>query len=137
MLNKLILVRGLPGSGKSTYAKQYFSSHIHLEADMYFVQPDGSYDWIPERLGKAHNWCQESAKIFLSNGLDVVVSNTFTTRKELEPYVNFAILHEIPYGVFRLNTQYESIHAVPQDVIEKMRNRFEDFEDEVVIPWGK
>jgi adenylate kinase family enzyme len=48
--SRLIIIRGLPGSGKSTFAKSYFNGYIHLEADMYFVQPDGSYDWVAEQI---------------------------------------------------------------------------------------
>lgn len=135
--NRLVLVRGLPGSGKSTYAKSYFVGHIHLEADMYFVHPDGSYDWTADRLGKAHSWCFETAKIMLNNGYDVVVSNTFTTLKELNPYIELANQNDIQYAVFRMTSEYNSIHNVPQIVIEKMRIRFEDYEQEVMVPWVK
>ena len=137
MLNKLILIRGIPGSGKSTYAKTHFSDHIHLEADMYFMSPTGDYIYDATRIKSAHSWCQESTKIFLSNGYDVVVSNTFTTLKEMNFYINLAKEWDIPYAVFRLNTEYGSIHNVPQEVIEKMKARFENFEGEIAIPWGK
>lgn len=133
--NRLVLIRGLPGSGKSTYAKNYFGGHIHLEADMYFIQPDGSYDWTADKLGKAHNWCLETAKIMLNNGYDVVVSNTFTTLKELNPYIEVASSSDTPFAVFRMTNEYTSIHNVPQIVIEKMRVRFEDYEKEVLVPW--
>jgi predicted kinase len=135
--NRLVLVRGLPGSGKSTYAKNYFGGHIHLEADMYFVQSDGSYDWTADRLGKAHSWCFETTKIMLNNGYDVVVSNTFTMLKELNPYIELADCNDIQCAVFRMASEYNSIHNVPQVVIEKMRSRFEDYEEEVIFPWPK
>lgn len=133
--NRLILIRGIPGSGKSTYAKQYFNNHIHLEADMYFIQPDGSYDWTAEQLGKAHSWCLETTKIMLNNGQDVVVSNTFTTLKELNPYVTFAEQNDIPLAVFRMVSEYVSVHPVPQVVIDKMKLRFENYDGEVL--YGK
>jgi len=135
--NRLVLVRGLPGSGKSTYAKSYFVGHIHLEADMYFTQPDGSYDWAAERLGKAHSWCFETTKIMLNNGYDVVVSNTFTMLKELNPYIELATSTDTPYIVFRIVSDYQSVHNVPKVVIEKMRSRFEDYEQEVIFPCPK
>ena len=44
----LILVRGIPGSGKSTYARNNTSvSGFHLEADNYFIRPDGATDALP------------------------------------------------------------------------------------------
>jgi hypothetical protein len=77
----------------------------------------------------------------LNNGQDVVVSNTFTTIKELDPYISFAQSNDIPYAVFRMNTQYESIHGVPPEVIERMKARFQDFNEELYyrdgIVWQK
>jgi len=34
-MSKLILVRGLPGSGKSTFAKTF--GCLHVEADMFYI----------------------------------------------------------------------------------------------------
>lgn len=134
-MNKLILIRGLPGSGKSTIAKQYFGGCIHLEADMYFIAPNGAYIYDPSKIKAAHEWCIETAKILLNNGKDVVVSNTFTTLAELSPYINYAKEWEIPYVVFRSDNNYGSIHNVPPEVIGRMKSRFEDVEYEV--PWQK
>ena len=38
---QLALIRGLPGSGKSTIAKSFIPCNfIHLETDMYFINSD-------------------------------------------------------------------------------------------------
>ena len=39
----LYIVRGIPGSGKSTFAKTL--GGIHIEADQYFVDGDGNYNF--------------------------------------------------------------------------------------------
>ena len=46
----LIVLRGAPGSGKSTHAKRLCKKlNMHeyriCSADHYFVRPDGLYDW--------------------------------------------------------------------------------------------
>ncbi len=46
----LVLVRGVPGSGKSTWvSSQAYKdcNHCLAEADMYFIRPDGVYDFNP------------------------------------------------------------------------------------------
>jgi predicted kinase len=43
----LTIVRGLPGSGKSTYAKSL--NVFHIEADM-FCMKDGKYEFDAERV---------------------------------------------------------------------------------------
>jgi predicted kinase len=132
MSNRLVLIRGLPGSGKSTISKTYFSDWIHLEADMYFMSPQGVYLFDGSRIKNAHSWCFETTKILLNSGSSVVVANTFTTGKEINPYITYAVTNNVPYVIFRTKNQYGSIHNVPEEAIDRMKARFEDLENEVI-----
>ena len=91
---KLTLVRGIPGSGKSTLAKAlaYSPDVMHLETDMFWMV-DGEYKFDINRLREAHEWCQAETRKHLKNDFEVVVSNTFTTIKELRPYFDLAKDH--------------------------------------------
>lgn len=127
----LILIRGLPGSGKSTFARDY--DIRHYEADMFFIQPDGEYEFNPGLIKQAHEWCQTSVRCALYARHDVVVSNTFTTLKEMQPYIDFAKNCGAELKVYRMTGNYGSIHNVPEETIERMRNRFEDYEGEILF----
>lgn len=122
-MSRLILIRGLPGSGKSTIAKCY-SGAIHVEADMFHMNEDGVYDWKAERLGASHKWCQDTTAERLEAGYDVVVSNTFTTIKELRPYFNIAAANNIVPTVIIAQNEFNNIHAVPEEALTRMRKRF-------------
>lgn len=127
---KLIIIRGLPGAGKTTLAKKMIEnnpSFLHFEADMYFEE-DGVYKFVASKIGKAHEWCQNSTKTALQHGKTAVVSNTFTTRWEVEPYLLMAERLGIPYEIITLTDNYGSIHNVPQETINKMQARFENIE---------
>jgi predicted kinase len=92
-MSTLVLVRGLPGSGKSTFARALSTDRKgwrHVEADIYHTLDDGTYNWRPENVKAAHRWCQDTARELLSDGFNVVVSNTFTQMWEMEPYVKMA-----------------------------------------------
>lgn len=124
---KLIIIRGLPGAGKSTLAKKMIAENpdfLHFEADMYFVK-DGVYTFVASQISKAHEWCQNSTRTALQHGKSVIVSNTFTTRREAQPYLSMAEKLGISYEIVTLTDNYGSIHNVPQETINKMQARFE------------
>jgi predicted kinase len=123
----LTIIRGLPGSGKSTYAREL--NALHLEADMFYVN-NGVYTFDHTKIGQAHQWCRMTTASALSAGMDVVVSNTFTQLWELKPYFRMPF---DTYEVLKLTGDYGSIHNVPEESIEKVKRRWEDFDGETVL----
>ena len=121
---KLTLVRGLPGSGKSTLAKSLDVelTSQHIETDMYWGE---NYNFDASKLRQAHQWCLNQTRGFLTHGLDVIVSNTFTTKKELLPYFELAKEYELVPQVVLCQAQYGNIHNVPQQTLDRMKARFE------------
>lgn len=123
-VSRLTLIRGAPGSGKSTLARAMVSAgmaDIHLEADMYFVGPDGRYTYDREKISDAHRWCLSSTISALTDGKRVVVSNTFTRNWEIAPYIALGLPQ-----IIRCEGRFENIHGVPAKKVEEMRLRMED-----------
>ena len=55
----LFIVRGVPGSGKSTFAKHIWNEYAICEADKYFVDREtGEYKFDATKLKEAHEWCR-------------------------------------------------------------------------------
>lgn len=125
MNNELVLVRGVSGSGKSTIARAMIG-YYHLETDMFFRDMFGRYNFDYTRLQEAHDWCQRQAYEHLKRGRNVVVSNTFTQRWEMEPYFNIAANLGIPVRVIVATGRYKNIHNVPDEVIQRQIERWED-----------
>ena len=108
-LPRLILIRGLPGSGKSTKAKVLaLIGYEHYEADMFFVR-QGRYIYDASRIREAHAWCQAATRRALAQGRNVVVSNTFTRLNELAPYLDMTD----SVRVIEAQGGWKSIHDVP------------------------
>lgn len=131
---KLILIRGTSGSGKSTLARWYYQRHedsIHLEADMYF-QHGEDYKFDSTKLRDAHNWCQTTTRVMLQQGHDVIVANTFTRIWEMQPYIDMAYSLGVSLKVIRMDQQFDNTHNVPDEVVNKQRERFEDYNGEVL-----
>lgn len=124
-MGTLTLIRGLPGSGKTTLAK-YFDC-FHFEADMFFVN-GGKYTFEGERIAMAHALCRRLTMEVIDYS-DVVVSNTFTTLKELKPYL------DLPYEklqVIKCVGEFGSVHGVPDKALDRMKRRWQDYEGEIV-----
>ena len=123
-MKELFLLRGLPGSGKSTLAKSL--GGMHMEADKYFMD-EGEYKFDASKLKDAHAWCQNAAKVWMTNSVTkVVISNTFTQAWEMDYY--FELAKEHGYRVYSLVVENrhggENVHNVPKEKIEEMARRF-------------
>ena len=128
-MKTLYIIRGLPGSGKSTLAKSLFDVSAidrYFEADMFMTDKDGNYSFNPEKLGYCHMLCKDHVEYGMKHGYNVAVSNTFTTEKEMQPYLDMA--EQYGYTVISLIVENrhgnKSVHGVPDDKMQQMRNRF-------------
>lgn len=136
----LYILRGVPGSGKSTYAKQIMENRVdaigeHYEADMYFTDGDNYY-WSADKLFYAHKWCYFSVCKAMDKPSNdyVIVSNTFVTTKDIKPYVKAAQERGWDVSVLRFSNRFQNVHSVPPEVVQSMLDKFQDYEGEIKIP---
>lgn len=92
---ELILMRGLPGSGKSFLAKQLSGKNGSIfSTDDYFTDSQGKYNWDPEKIEIAHQWNNERIKKAIEQGMPtVILDNTNVSRwelRQLKPLVEYA-----------------------------------------------
>lgn len=123
MTFKLTLIRGLPGSGKSTLAKSLDINHY--EADMYFLDSEGAYNFQPNKIALAHEWCQEMTEKSLSQKQSVVVSNTFVRRWEIAPYFKMAKRYGAEFQIIECDGDFGNVHDVHPATIQQMKRRWQ------------
>lgn len=76
MQQKLILVRGVPGSGKSTMAKLLLNAGVvdrHLEADQFRYNEKGEYVYDANTIPNPLQLCYDMTEKLLSERKSVVV----------------------------------------------------------------
>ncbi|HOG38300.1 MAG TPA: hypothetical protein PLD95_02395 [bacterium] len=126
MEKTLILVRGLPGSGKTTFSELFGKTNICSNDDYHMVK--GKYEWKKEKEALARFECQKKCeRLMTTNTPTIVVANTLTTSDEMSPY--YILADKYNYRVFSVIVENRhdgiSLHNVPNDTIQEMRNRFE------------
>jgi predicted kinase len=129
-MKTLILLRGLPGAGKSTIARLLVGDkdYCHKEADMYFVDRDGNYKFDASKIKLAHEWCREEVEFLMRHEHStVVVSNTFTQEWEMEAYYELAKKYDYRVTSMIVENRHggKNVHGVPDEVLDKMAARFE------------
>lgn len=134
-MKTLYLIRGIPGSGKTTFARKLLEQgkvQRHFEADMFFIEKDGVYRYRKELIVQAHTWCQKQTLEALSQRHSVVVSNTFITINELMPYYNIATITGADVKVIRATGNFENQHNVPADIVSRMKQQYQAIPNEVL-----
>lgn len=138
----LILMSGVPGSGKSTEARKLADSLVGFvihSTDNYFVDAAGVYRFDPKKLAKYHEKCKVDVIQSLAAGKSVIVDNTHIKRWEREIYFALAKLcPQIQVQVIFIGPQPNSnvqdwlqqcflrcTHEVPLGTIQRMYQEWE------------
>lgn len=122
----LIILRGIPGSGKSTYAASYKQTHpgtwVIVSADSFFIV-NGKYNFDPKMLQAAHDCCYNSAVRAISEGKNVILDNTNRRIDEFSRYMHIPGIETIE--IHRLMADFGSTKAIPPRIMEMHRTEYE------------
>ena len=140
---KIVIMRGLPGSGKSHYVKNNYADAVVCSADSVFerlaLKEGKTYEEVfqPWMLSKAHAECLHEFIIALAaNEPVIIVDNTNTTKWEYRNYIAIAT-HLVDYEVEIIEVpcpdkaalekfHARNSHGVPWESMEMMFSRWED-----------
>jgi len=138
----IFIMRGLPGSGKSTWARTHAASAVLNGISVAICSTDdfhmvnGEYRFNREKLGYFHTLNQELVKEHMKLETDLIfVDNTNIRRKDFKQYIYLAgeygyEVQEIIIGSmededFITTCVDRNTHKVPREIIERMAQRFE------------
>ena len=153
-MKTIFILRGLPGSGKSTRAKE-LANHYGMggmevticSADLYFStrNADGyRYEFSAAAIKQAHAVCFMCADRAMANGYDVVIiDNTNIKVEHFEQYIDLGRRYGYRVEIERVGGTDEAdireftarqIHAVPESTIRKMAEEFESYPHGTIVP---
>lgn len=125
---KVLILSGIPGSGKSTAAAGEAGAVV-CSADDYFTNASGEYHFDPRKLSDAHAAClRKFLRAVLSEEELIIVDNTNTTAIEIAPYVAIAAAHgaEVEVRTYRCDPEVgakRNRHGVPLEACRAMEER--------------
>ncbi len=131
MANKMLIVRGIQGSGKSSFVPMFFpeSSYELIEPDQYMVNDQGEYEYSQAKLGECIAKCNAKARELAATGQNIVLCGTFGRKVHFQVYLDLAKEFGYEVAVITINKFHnnKNIHNVPDEAIERTRNMFEHY----------
>jgi predicted kinase len=133
-MRRVIIMRGISGSGKSHHAKLFAHNGVVVSADDYFMVA-GEYRFDAGKLGDAHAYCMREFLRALDKGTEtVVVDNTNMRLYELNPYRMVAMAMGYDVEVYHVIAPISVAlqrgqHSVPQVGLVRQNNAYEHLPD--------
>jgi len=159
---KLLMMRGVPGCGKSTKAEQLLIKEASLGRNAHIFSTDAfwgvEYNFVQAKLREAHLWNQNRAMAKMievyalkEHNTTIIIDNTNICSWELRPYVKPALQLNFAIEIIEPSTSWafdaeecarRTVHGVPVETIRSMLARWEkDLTVEqclaAVAPWEK
>jgi predicted kinase len=144
---RAIILRGVPGSGKSTWARQHYPDASVFSADSYFMR-GGEFRFDPSKLGAAHaaslrgfvEWTRSAPPGVRAYEVGIA-DNTNTTIAEVAPYAAVALAygHDLEIITFLCDPEIaaeRNIHGVPYRTIVSMDRRLRASAGEMTPRWN-
>ena len=147
----MVIMRGIPGSGKSTIARglatllkpPYFKDgeSVVYSTDDYWYRNSEVYAWDEKKIKEAHEWNQARVRLAAAEGKHVIVDNTNLDSFAMAPYFDIALEHGMDVTIHTVRTPVEECiqrqssrtedRRVPDEVIRKMAAKLEAFKPTV------
>lgn len=134
----MFIMRGLPGSGKSTITEgiqSLFNRHdvVICSADDFRTDSDGNYVFDPDQLESTHRQCKQKAQLSCQQNQNVVIiDNTNIQSFEYEPYLKIAKRFGYPVIFLSMKAGDANVlskrnrHYVPLNKIKQMQSNYKE-----------
>ncbi len=131
---KLVIMRGLPGSGKSDAAKRFVGNGIIHSTDDFFIV-DGVYVFDERNVSRFHRFNFLSSVGSMQRGLSpIIVDNTNIVASDCMDYVEVGKAYDYEIIVVEPSAEWafdieelvkRNTHGVPRETLVEMLEKYE------------
>lgn len=135
----VIIMRGITGSGKTTYLQNNYPNAFICSANDYFTDKDGNYNFIGPEVPQSHEYCKNAFVAALRNSLSLIaVDNTAIKLWEFDFYLQLAEMYGYNVRVVRMDgdpaiANTRSIRGIPESRVVSIYNNIESYPQEEII----
>lgn len=139
MNNKVLLIItvGIPGAGKTTWAKRYISAHpgtIYISNDDLREELTGTTDFSEQNAQDIYDEAEKRVQECLKNNKNVILDGTHTNMLDWNEYKNFvatkdtiliAKLFDVTPDQAEQNLKFRKERPIPKDVLVRKWSQLE------------
>lgn len=135
-MKKLVVLRGIPGSGKSQKAREIATEYkgTIVSVDNYFER-NGEYKFLDTEISRAYGYVEGQVDILMQQQTQLIIADGIhQSEKHLRGYQALADKYgyeleiQYPDGEHIFDVEHcfrHSIHRVPRRTLQKIKDRFE------------